>query len=334
MAPYVAMAAGLGMVIPLFQFFAAQRMKKRWTADMLKGAVLSVLAVAAIPLMFPTVAARVTAIALQTRDKDHKPCVVFVASGRADAKDWTALSLDPSRPPVQSARLAFASLIETTYYAKLVIGGPTFSMPKEQVSTVVGCLPPAAPRAQTPGVPAAAPQTAPVAKKPPDLSYLGAAALVVSLLSLAFAVRAHNHSHRPLVTARITAHDGGNVAISLDLLVENSGNRPALDVFIRAEQDDLKAVMSNPDQALPTDVVRVLSGTVAIPVLANGRIATNSFGWLGGKSPWKAGSVLPITVSYRGLGRQRYVESMTLLLADDAGFAQSFWGNASASKGD
>ena len=323
----------LSCLIPLVQFGFAARIKAGWTGDMLKGAVLVILVLATVPLIAPPVAARVVAVALQQKDTDGKPCVVLVASAKADAKDWTVLSLDPSRPPVQSARLAFASLIDTTYYAKRVIDGPTFSMPKEQVSTVVGCLPPAAPRAQAPVAPAATPQTAPVAKDPQDMSYLGAAALVVSLLSLAFAVRAHNHSHRPLVTARITTHDGGNMALSLDILVENSGNRPAFDVLIRVDDADLRNAMANPDQPLPTDVVRVLSGTVAIPVLTNGRSATNSFGWLGGKAPWKAGSVLPITVSYRGLGGQRYEESMTLLLAGDAGFAQSFWGEPSASKG-
>jgi hypothetical protein len=318
----------IGCMIPLVQFAFAIRIRAGLTGDMLKGAVLTILVLAAVPLAAPPVAARVMAVALQKKDKDGQPCVVLVPSSRAELRDWAVVSADPAHMPAGSSPLLFASLIDTTWYVKRTLDGQTYAIPKEQVSTFEGCPP------TSPSVPpvkqATVSASAPTSSQQREWPYLGGAALVVSLLSLAFAIRAHNTVHRPLVTARITSHRGGNLAIALNILVENTGNRPAFDVLVRASRDDVMAAMVAANRPVPEDVERVLFGPASIPVLANGRTTTNSFAWLGTESPWKAGVLLPIVVEYRGLDGRRYCEKSSLLLADDAGFARGSWGDAAA----
>lgn len=149
--------------------------------------------------------------------------------------------------------------------------------------------------------------------------------VLVATGSFFFAVFSWAETNRPLVTARITTHSGGNMAIALDVLLENTGNRPAFDIRLSAKNEDVKRAMLDSQAPLPTDIERAFFSGVCVPVLANGRLITNSFGSVGQGAVWRAGATLPANVSYRGLGGRRYVESCTLLLADDAGFAQVYW---------
>lgn len=149
--------------------------------------------------------------------------------------------------------------------------------------------------------------------------------VLVATGSFFFAIFSWAETHRPLVTARVTTHSGGNMAIALDILLENTGSRPAFDVQLSAKAEDVKRAMLDSQAPVPTDVERAFFSGVSVPVLANGRSITNSFGSLGQQAIWRAGATLPATVRYRGLGGRRYVEPCTLLLADDAGFAQVYW---------
>lgn len=149
--------------------------------------------------------------------------------------------------------------------------------------------------------------------------------VLVATSSFFFAIFSWAETNRPLVTARVTTHSGGNLAIALDVLLENTGNRPAFDIQLSAKTEDVKRAMLDPQAPIPTDVERTFFSGVCVPVLANGCSITNSFGSVGQEAIWRAGAKLPATVRYRGLGGRRYVEPCTLLLADDAGFAQVYW---------
>ena len=152
--------------------------------------------------------------------------------------------------------------------------------------------------------------------------------LFAAIFSVYFTVRLWRKSNRPLVTARIAAHSGGNTGISLDILVENTGTRPALDVRLCAKKEDIRAAMRARDDApeLQRDANRIFFSDVSIPVLPNGRTMSNAFGGLGdGGGDWRAGSRIPIKVIYSGMDGTRYNEQGVLLLHDDSGFAQTSW---------
>jgi len=144
---------------------------------------------------------------------------------------------------------------------------------------------------------------------------ISAGSMLVAILSLTFSIRAWRETYRPLVTVRISSRAGGNLGVSLNILVENSGARPALDVQLTATDADVKAAMADdcPEQPIPRDAQRVFFSGIRIPVLANGRTTSNAFGWLGSSEPiWRAGASLPEAVRYRGMDRTRYVDHCAL----------------------
>jgi hypothetical protein len=157
--------------------------------------------------------------------------------------------------------------------------------------------------------------------------YISTFAALVSLLSLAFAFYSWRQANRPLVTARVATATGGNQAITLNLLIENTGNRPARSIRLSVDPKALEDAMNaNRDTNPVKDVERVFREDNVIPVLANGRSTSNAFGFLSqGPCTWRVGARLPITVRYRDLGRRRFCTTFLLVLQDDAGFAQTTW---------
>jgi len=154
--------------------------------------------------------------------------------------------------------------------------------------------------------------------------------MLVAIFSIYFTVRLWRMTNRPLVTARISTHSGGNINIMLDILIENSGTRPAIDVQLQAREADIRAAMLRREGGdLPTDAKRVFFSDVVIPVLPNGRVLSNSFGCLGQDGVWRPGAHIPLKVLYRGMAGSRYIEQGELLLHDDAGFAQTSWSGPS-----
>lgn len=152
------------------------------------------------------------------------------------------------------------------------------------------------------------------------ISILSAA---VSLVSLGFAVYSWREANRPLVTARVTTESSGDFLISLNLLVENTGNRPAVDIRLIASETEVKAAAKQ--GIVPKDAERCFFSGVFIPVLANGRSISNGFWHLGMVDSWQAGAVLPLAIEYRDLHGRNFTSNLRLLLADDAGFAQTYW---------
>lgn len=155
-------------------------------------------------------------------------------------------------------------------------------------------------------------------------SLLGIASAAIALVSLFFAVYSWRQANRPLVSARVTSQDGGNAGIALNLLVENTGNRPARDVRLMAKESDVLAALQQ--AAIPKDAQRCFFSGIEIPVLANGRSTSNGFWHLGQPGSWRAGAKIPVKIKYRDLSGRRFSSKVQLFLADDAGFAQTFWG--------
>lgn len=155
-------------------------------------------------------------------------------------------------------------------------------------------------------------------------------AVCVSVVSLCFGIWSWRQANRPLVTARVTTVEGGSEATALNIVVENTGNRPAREVILTAKLRDVRRVMTDPNcQPLPSYIQRTLFADIAIPVLSNGASVPNSFGFLSrNQGGWVPNSSLWVKIKYRDLGPwRRYRNRIRLYLADDQGFAQTFWSN-------
>ncbi len=73
--------------------------------------------------------------------------------------------------------------------------------------------------------------------------FFSAAALVISTFSFYFSRRSWRESNRPIITTRISTNSGGNVGSTLDLIVENTGNRPAKNVRLKVDPEELNAAL-------------------------------------------------------------------------------------------
>lgn len=158
---------------------------------------------------------------------------------------------------------------------------------------------------------------------------LSSAATIISLLSVVFAVFSWLEAHRPIVIARVITVESSGTFTALQLLIENTGNRPARGIVIRCDICALQLAL-NPllVSSPPEDVTRLFSSDVSIPVLENDREVTCAFGHFAAdnSSTWIPGSRLPITIKYKGLGRRNFNQKIDLLLADDHSFTGLQWG--------
>lgn len=156
----------------------------------------------------------------------------------------------------------------------------------------------------------------------------------IACISLIFATLSWRQANRPIISARITTESGGNSGIALNIIVENTGNRPARNIYLVASEADVKSALSSSNMEIPIDARRCFFENISIPVLANGRSISNAFGHLGQQAgSWLPGAEIPIKIRYRDLGSRCFKSKMHLLLADDAGFAQTFWDKGQSSNG-
>ena len=124
-------------------------------------------------------------------------------------------------------------------------------------------------------------------------------ALFISFLSLAVTVRHRSQSFRPIVSAMVKTNGAGNVAITYDLVVLNSGTLPARNIRITADESSLRAALGRGASEHAKEVW-LAAFDETIYVLHNNASVSCSFGTTerdnGGF--WKHDSVIPITISY------------------------------------
>lgn len=158
-------------------------------------------------------------------------------------------------------------------------------------------------------------------------------AFCLSLVSFWFSRKSWLQTNRPIVTATVETHRGGNEAITYNLVVSNTGNRPATDVHIHAKINDVEACIAEwvkqsivPD-SIYSAVLRCFSDEGKIPLLLNGKSLTNSFGYTshGNRTFWLYGVNLPIKIEYYDLDGRKYESIQTLKVKDSDGFAGGIW---------
>lgn len=154
------------------------------------------------------------------------------------------------------------------------------------------------------------------------------AALIVSILSYYFAVRSWRESYRPIVTARVVTHSSGNIGAALNLLVENTGTRPARNIRLTVDETVLnEAFDPNSANRYREGVRACFSEKFEIPVLANGASVSNAFGLISKneQNTWQWQSRLPIRIKYEDLGGRKFKHDLNLFVANNKGFASGAW---------
>lgn len=161
-------------------------------------------------------------------------------------------------------------------------------------------------------------------------------AFVLSLVSFWFSRRSWFQSNRPIVTAAVETHIGGNESIAYNLAVSNTGNRPATNVRIRVRDNDVEMCVAEwvkhnkESDSIYSAVMRCFSDDGEIPLLLNGKTMINSFGYTRGdqKTFWRYGASLPIKIKYCDLDGRKYQSKQTIRVKDSAGFAGGIWSSS------
>lgn len=163
---------------------------------------------------------------------------------------------------------------------------------------------------------------------------LSSAAFCISCLALWISHRNWLRSNCPIVVACIeTATAQDEAFIAYNLVVVNTGNRPAVNVRLYCEDSDLEqCIQPGPHAGKKlgstwTHVKKCFQEDAEIPVLLNGKSVSNSFGFTGvnQQSFWKYNSRLKITLRYADLDGTNYRKELILLIKDSVAFAGGMW---------
>jgi hypothetical protein len=143
---------------------------------------------------------------------------------------------------------------------------------------------------------------------------------------------------RPIVAVTVRTHEGGNVAITYDLVVLNAGTRPAVEVRLIASEPELVSCLAAPelandDSAAWRAVRRCFAEDSVIPLLTQGQEASNSFGYsaaVGNANQfWKYRSRVAVRAVYLDLEGRSYESKQVLTIRDSRGFADGHWSSPS-----
>lgn len=164
---------------------------------------------------------------------------------------------------------------------------------------------------------------------------LSAVALSVSLLSLYFTRVNWLQSNRPIVVAYVTEHEPGNVATTFNLVVANTGNRPAVRVRLGASHHDILQLVE--DDIEPNAFKAIEScfrPESEIPLLRNGEDLTTSFGFVSdyprNGNCLRYGAKTEISITYQDLEGRLYKSKQPLKIYVRKGFGGGTWQDSDA----
>lgn len=159
------------------------------------------------------------------------------------------------------------------------------------------------------------------------LAAASSGALFISIASFVFACLSWRESHRPIVIARISTDRGGEIASPIEIKVENTGNRPAVNVALETSSDDLNRVLSSRAREVErAEIERIFTDETYIPVLGNGQSVTNAFGTFEEERPtWEYKETLIVGIRYESLRGRKFYGRVPIWLVDNRGFALTFW---------
>ncbi len=139
-------------------------------------------------------------------------------------------------------------------------------------------------------------------------------------------------TNRPIVTAEIVEKFSGVGTAAFDLVVYNSGNRPAVNIKLYSEKQDIENILSkNITQKDKEEVFDVFSTKNKIALLLNNKNAKTAFFSFSEKAHSDSDILiyeaeLPIVISYSDIDGNEYSTSISLYIRESEGFGGSVWG--------
>jgi hypothetical protein len=156
------------------------------------------------------------------------------------------------------------------------------------------------------------------------------AALVLSGISLYFTKVNWLQSNRPIVTAFITDDSSGIGNATFNLVIANTGTRPATRVRMIASNEDIKNLL---EPGVSDKYFKMIESNFLpdseIPLLRNGEELTTSFGAFtsaGSTEKWlRYGAQTDIVICYQDLDGRKYKTEQPLKVYARHGFGGGVW---------
>lgn len=155
-------------------------------------------------------------------------------------------------------------------------------------------------------------------------------AIGISIASLYFARRSWMQSNRPIITAFIATHASGNVSAVFDLVVANTGNRPATNVSLIAKPEDIEKLINPTAEDEKRKSIHDCFGPESrIPVLKNGEELSTAFGSVSHRTSkdqcLNYGSEITIKITYNDLEGRKYKSVVPIRVYAREGFGGGVW---------
>ena len=159
-------------------------------------------------------------------------------------------------------------------------------------------------------------------------------AILISFWSVYYTKRFWLESNRPIVSAVIELQIRGIGLASWNLVIYNSGNRPATNIRLEAKKEDIDAIISTgADESHKVAIYKIFSPDTYIALLLESKSAKTAFFSFSNEagSPEdivKYEGKLPIRIKYSDIEKRQYVSSITLYIRDNDGFGGGVWQSA------
>lgn len=159
---------------------------------------------------------------------------------------------------------------------------------------------------------------------------ISALAIGISLASLYFARRSWLQSNRPIITAFISTRAAGNMGSIFDLIVANTGNRPATNLRLIAKPEDIQNLIHpKAEENQKKIILNCFDNESKIPVLRNGEELSTAFGSVVNENAkdqcLNYGAEISIKITYNDLDGRKYKAILPLRVYARQGFGGATW---------
>ena len=138
-------------------------------------------------------------------------------------------------------------------------------------------------------------------------------------------------TNRPILSAAIKENESFYGSVTFNLVVFNSGNRPATNIVIGAKKDDIdKILIKNTNNDTKEEIYRIFGELSQIQLLLNGcDTKTAFFGYAVDPTDQvhilEYEAKLPIEIKYEDLEGNSYISKLAISVRDSEGFGGSIW---------
>jgi hypothetical protein len=144
-------------------------------------------------------------------------------------------------------------------------------------------------------------------------------------ISLYFTRRFWFEANRPIVSASIVRQGETGVTTPYNLVVYNTGNRPATSIRLHAKKEDIDEFINTYADPYHADIIyKCFPDKILIPLLVNGKDASTGFGTISDipkEDVLVYDAQLQILISYSDLNHKEYKSNQILIVANSKGFA-------------